>query len=417
MLLLHHLSELLPTLQQDPTPATSLVSRLTNVPDFSFKKVLEIDPKVDFVAGLRSQSIPINIVTVDLLGTTTSNIGSGEILATMNDVVYELIQQLLLTDEASLNLKIESLLDTLLTDSGHRSQLIWRRFLGDRDIYHTFFRICSLRAPVSLSHVRIDHTPDGQTLSQKKKTTAQSRLLSLISKIDDPQLRQSHHLDIEKAYGANSLLDFAVNKMVDYKFDVLMHLNLMQFFSEWLWESVWKDRAFKDKTQEPLPLDMSPALHYLQASGLHARTVSYYHSPTNPDSFDSRVLYSQAARYLQVYYIQHPEHAMAKHSYLLHRTLARISMVLQDTPSADLALRPPIDLKLLVALPHAALLLQQQHTSSNTPVYLQLPCTSNSAAVFDTLASLFNGRHPVKWGEEPSEIPRVVLRKGPAAAR
>lgn len=418
MLLLNHLSELLPTLQQDPTPATSLVSRLISGPDFYFRKVFDIDPRVDFVAGLKSQSIPINVVTVDLLQMAASDDGGGDILATMNEVVYELIKQLLLTSEASLNLEIEKLLDTLLTNSVYKSQLMWRRLLGDRDIYHTFFWICSLETPTNLSRVRMDQSLDGEKLSRNKKTTAQSRLLSLMSKIDDPQLRQSHHLDIEKAYAAKNLLDFAVNKMVDYRSDVLMHLNLMQFFTEWLWESVRKDRAFRAKTQEPLPLDMSPALHYLEASGLHARTASYYHSPTDPDSFTSGVLYTQAARYLRAYYIHHPGHAMAKHLYLLHRTLARISIVVQDKSSADLALRTPIDLKLLVALPHAALLLQQQHTSNNTPVYLQLPCTSNSAAVFDTLASLFDGcDRAIKWEEDLSQFSRVVLRRGPAAAR
>lgn len=106
---------------------------------------------------------------------------------------------------------------------------------------------------------------------------------------------------------------------------------------------------------------LSPALYYMQASGLHSRTASYYHSPTDPQTFESGVLYSQAARYLQTYYTLHAEHAMAKLPHLLNRTLARISMVLNNTAPSDLALRPPNDLKLLVALPRAALLLQQQH--------------------------------------------------------
>ena len=42
---------------------------------------------------------------------------------------------------------------------------------------------------------------------------------------------------------------------------------------------------------------------------------------------------------------------MTKRHYLLHRSIARISMVLQDMSPGDYALRPPVDLRLLVALP------------------------------------------------------------------
>ena len=57
--------------------------------------------------------------------------------------------------------------------------------------------------------------------------------------------------------------------------------------------------------------------------------------------------------------------------HLLHRTLARINIALQNTSLADFALRPPKDLRLLVALPRAALLLQEQHANGCIPVYLQ----------------------------------------------
>ena len=92
----------------------------------------------------------------------------------------------------------------------------------------------------------------------------------------------------------NSLLDFAVNQMVDYKRDVMMHLTLMQFFSEWILRS--KAQNLRSRTTMPSYPDSSPALHYMEASGLHARTVGYYHSPSEMDSFESKVLYSQAGR-------------------------------------------------------------------------------------------------------------------------
>ena len=42
---------------------------------------------------------------------------------------------------------------------------------------------------------------------------------------------------------------------------------------------------------------------------------------------------------------------MTKRHYLLHRSIARISMVLQDMSPGDYALRAPVDLRLLIALP------------------------------------------------------------------
>ena len=420
LVLLHHLSELLPVLQQDPSPATFLVRNLIDVPDFSFQKVLDIVPKIDFVAGLKSESFAINSITVELLEKAKNDNGDRGILASMNDVVQLLVQQLLLTDDAELHLKILKLLEDVLVKPGYSSPLMWRRILGDRNIYHNFFWICSLTPRLRTNEqdcIRIPQYTDGKGLGEKKRTIAQSRLLALIAKIDDPRIRQSHHLDIEKAYGSKNLLDFAVNRMVSYQRDALMHLTLIQFFADWLLESAWHERAFSDEAQRSSQLDVSPALYYMQASGLHARTASYYHSPTDTQSFDSLALYSQAGRYLEAYYFLHPQHALEKLPYLLNRTLTRISMVLQDIASADFALRPPNDLKLLIALPRAALLLQEQYRSGETPAYLRLLRTSDSAAVFETLASLFDGRHIINIGPVASERPTVTHPKGPAAAR
>ena len=75
----------------------------------------------------------------------------------------------------------------------------------------------------------------------------------------------------------------------------------------------------------------------------------------------------------------------------------------------------------LMSEKRAALLLKQQHGSDITPLYLQLPYTSNSPAIFDALAWLFNGRHYVE--KERSNIIdletdlEVTHYNNPAAAR
>lgn len=166
----------------------------------------------------------------------------------------------------------------------------------------------------------------------------------MLAQIDSPQLRQSHCSQIERTYNCKSLLHFAVDRMVDYKRDVIMHLGLMQFFVQWLRESTSHgsryasscprlrgccsshkiyataqrlpgcaiaDPGFISRFRETIP-DSSPALHYLQSIGLHARTAAYYHSPTGEATFDSQVLYSQAAHYLETYYLLYPKVRVTK---------------------------------------------------------------------------------------------------------
>lgn len=173
----------------------------------------------------------------------------------------------------------------------------------------------------------------------------QGRLLALLVKIDSPAIRQSHCSDIEKAADCKSLLDFALNKMVDYKQDVVAHLGLIQFFTDWLkvcsviscsgksgvyplererarwsYSVVENQLTLKQESLSHGPrfnnsMPDSPALYYLQASGLHARTADYYHSPNSStrcssqngsfQDYDSRVLYTQACHYLETYYVLH----------------------------------------------------------------------------------------------------------------
>ena len=75
--LLNGLSKLLPTLQQDPVPATGLVEMLIAVPEITFTDILDLEPKIDFVAGLISDSISFIVVTLKLLEKAKCNEGDG----------------------------------------------------------------------------------------------------------------------------------------------------------------------------------------------------------------------------------------------------------------------------------------------------------------------------------------------------
>ena len=75
--LLNGLSKLLPTLQQDPVPATTLVQMLIAVPEITFTDILDLEPKINFVAGLISDSISFKVVTLELLKKAKYNEGDG----------------------------------------------------------------------------------------------------------------------------------------------------------------------------------------------------------------------------------------------------------------------------------------------------------------------------------------------------
>lgn len=105
---------------------------------------------------------------------------------------------------------------------------MWRRMFGDRDVYRLFFSIPSLK----------DKTG---TLGKKEKSIAQARLMAFIPRIgqlDWNYVLRSHHEDVEREFGLQvgneGLLDFVALHLVDYKNDVLIHMNLLQFFADLL---------------------------------------------------------------------------------------------------------------------------------------------------------------------------------------
>ncbi|KAL8826621.1 MAG: hypothetical protein Q9191_003685 [Dirinaria sp. TL-2023a] len=388
MTLLNQLSELLPALQQDPTPAADLVGALIRPESFDFKKVLSIQPKVNFVTGLCAPSPPINMVTLDLLRKASSNSSDVGIVAGMPDVVKSLIKIWLCTEDVAVHQRAHSLLEDFLIGP-HGSELMWRRLLVDKDIYGSIFEICR---PLRL-------LKDGQTGS-RDRTIAQGRLLALVAKVDCLSIRISQYPEIEQQYGVDCLLDFAVLVMVDYEADLLMHMTLIQFFSDWLCES--SKAASTANSQLPSSEAItSPALDYLIGKGLHSRTISYFTQASSRDSLNDRNLYSQAAGYLQTYFSYYPDHALGPGRETLKSAFARISDVLDRTSPGTFVGSPPyIELGVLASAPRVALLARD----FASPSLLKLPIQPPSAAVFTTLANLFSGSGQQGSGKAASRI-------------
>lgn len=366
---------------------TALVETLIRPQRFSFDQVLDIQPAIDFAAGLASPSPPINSVTLSLLLKASHGRGHSEIVAGRPEAVAALIRLWLCTPDIAVADKAQRvLLGLLQAYDVHTAEgaglpqgrvfyegLMWRRVFRDRDIYGSIFALCSLATAGR----------EGQP-SKREKTTAQARLLDLILQIDCEALRTSQFPDIEEQYGVKNggLLDFAALYMVDYKDDVLMHMTLIDFYAKFL-SSKYHSRSIVDCSS-----DSSKALDFLAEKGLHARSMSYYLEPNNK-SLDSTWLYNSSANYISAYCSNYPAHLLNTSSSIVDIVHTRLWGAFDDISSSQWAqnMAPKNDLHVLVSLPRIALL---QNIDRFSPLFLIRAWPANADAL-GALAMVFHG--------------------------
>lgn len=343
--LITQLAELLPRLQQDPTPITHMVEKLISPATFTFSRVLAIRPTIDFVAGLSAPVPSINLITLSLLKKASLVKSDSDIVAGRPSVVAALVRLWLCTTDTEVAHRSHQTLTQLLmvgresasTRSLFDENLMWRRLFRDRDIYGSIFALCSLKT-LGL---------DGQ-LSKSGKTTAQGRLLDLLLLIDSEPVRRSQFPDIESSYGVTDadeggLLTFATVHMIDFTNDPIMHVILINFCTEFL--------------RSPSPMsDSSKAIDFLvKAGGLHSRIISYYTNPAPIDTLHPDFVYAPAAFYVSAYAQYCPSHLLGDSS-VLESILKRLSMLF-NVPSPPA--QPP-DFTVLETLPKAALQTEPQ---------------------------------------------------------
>lgn len=238
--LIVRLSGLLTQPQQDSSPIIRLLSNL--VEPLTFTDVLSLQPPVDFVAGLDVGALPFNLLVLKILKKAARNAKDAALLAGIPGVLQALVKLWLSTSDMGVS-EISSavLLDLLKIDkeksgvhvhgvgddalqSGGQG-LVWRRLFGDKDVYSLLYSIASFASN------------NGDGLSKREKSVAQARLLSLLPEVgtlDWDYLIRSHHSEIETTYGVperQGLLLFASTCLVDFKDDVLLHMNLIQFYA------------------------------------------------------------------------------------------------------------------------------------------------------------------------------------------
>ena len=237
--LLNRLSELLSTIQQDPSPATSLIDALIESSTFTFDDVLAIRPEVNFLQGLQVNNASINLTTLGLLGKAQTTSSGIAFVANQPSIVAALIRLWLCIKETEVATKCQKILkELLLADAGDEDleesgdlsrSLLWRRIFRDQDVYGLIFSICSFKNPQGLP-------PDDQ-LSKARKTLAQTRLLDLLPALKHAKpLWSSQYHDLERQYGVEQggLLEFAVLYMIDDKDDLLVHMSFLDFCSSYL---------------------------------------------------------------------------------------------------------------------------------------------------------------------------------------
>lgn len=382
------LSALLPTLQQDPTPAVNLLLRL--VKDYTYGDVLKLG-NIPFTDGLAvgEHMFAYNRLIITILGKATANSADAASVAGMLDTVLALVRLWLCTSDTGVAMQSSQLLlDLLNVDQEIKADpdahvpsggqgLIWKRIFGDRDVYRTFFEACSLTGPSSVK------------LSKSQRTLAQARLMEWLPRVgamDWSAISRSHHEDVEKEYKVEGgLLDFAAIHMVDVKDDVLMYRCLIDFFSDLLQSTRPHTRIAGTATD-------SVGLRYLISTGLHARTAALYLQlpGTQLDPLESMFLYGPAGNYIATYASNYPEHFLA--SQMPTQVLVRLGAALDLSPAKWAhAESPKHDLHVVASLPRKTLLMTAGTANWRSSPLSLLPTKATNPDVLNTLATVFHG--------------------------
>ncbi|KAL1636567.1 hypothetical protein SLS56_001152 [Neofusicoccum ribis] len=409
--LLGHLTRLLSCLQQDPTPVIQLVTKVGD--PFDFDAIRSLEPPIDFTGALVLAATPYHALALHTLEKAARDLRHAEYIASYPNAITRLIYLWLATDDIGTAERASSVLFQLLkvdqdpadvmgiesapdsisnsnphtaadvptsgTSASYGTGFVWKRVFGDKDIYKLFFCLCGAK---SATH----GIPD---LTRAQKTVAQARLMSWIPKVGAlswEAITRSHHPQIEQDYGLKShgLLDFIALHIVDYDGDILMHISLMEFFSDLL-------KTCSQPSKHTASHHASNALEYLKSRGLHDRTLSYFLNPSAHESFEISYLYGPAANYLATYASNYPTDFEA--SDFKTATLRRLMNVFSSIKPAQWVHgeSPRHDLHILASLPRTTLLADSTAIWVSTPLSLVPGSRSTNSDALHTLATIFHG--------------------------
>ncbi|KKK17541.1 hypothetical protein P175DRAFT_0528306 [Aspergillus ochraceoroseus IBT 24754] len=395
--LLTQVSQLLPVLQEDPTPVTTLCIKAAAY--FSFAELRSVNPPIDFIAGVRAPSPPVNLLALTLLSKAGHRPSDAAIVAGDPELVKSLVELWLSTSSTAvaqaafdaLWALLEVDLANNLENGGHPEDssggqgLMWRRVFTDRDVYGRLFSFCSL-------------TDDGPgSLPKREKTVSQGRLMGFLVKAG--QLRwdlisSSQIADVEARHKSQSLLHFAACEMVD-KNDVLMHMTQLNFFRDLL--GIEAPNLMSHTTMQSTSTFSSPALDFLISHQLHSTLLGYYVDESKLDPIDLNYLCGPIMAYVAQYAQLYPNHFLQIPPALLDRIVSRVdaSLMISSSQWAHGPI-PSGQLNVLACLPRV--LLVEANRKGTNPV-MALPTNPPIQEVFDALAKIFHGPPKVKLAD------------------
>lgn len=390
--LLSQISALLPVLQEDPEPLTTLAIRATSY--FSFTDLRAVNPPINLVAGFKAPSPPINLLALSLLAKAGQASSDAAIVAGDSGLVTALVELWLSTSSTAVAQAAFDALWALLevdlasplekgeyeqtNEDGHVGQgLMWRRLFTDKDVYGVLFALCSLQKDAP-----------GE-LSKRERTVAQGRLMGLLVKAGRLRwdiVSKSHVSEIEKKYQSKSLMHFAACQMVDQS-DVLMHMTLLGFFRELL-EIQAPGLAARSYVQSASTFS-SPALDFLISEDLHSNVLEYYLNESTLDPVDLVYLSGPIMGYMAKYAELYPNHLLQNSPTVLEGIISRISRAVA-IPSVQWAHGevPTGHLAILASLPRV-LLIEAGKNGSNP--LLSIPTNPPNEEALNALGRVFHG--------------------------
>ncbi|THC95723.1 hypothetical protein EYZ11_004801 [Aspergillus tanneri] len=389
--LLTHISQLLPLLQEDPSPVTTLATKATTY--FSFTELRSIDPPIDFIAGFKAPSPPINLLALSLLSKAGKVPSDAAIVAGDSKLVASLVDLWLSTSStavaqaaldaiwALLEIDLASPLENGISHDGDETVggqgLMWRRMFTDKGVYGRLFSFCDLA----------DDTQG--SLPRREKTLAQGRLMGFLVKAGRLRwdiISSSQIPEVEARHSSKSLLHFAACQMVDQS-DVLMHMTLLNFFHDLL--EIDAPGLMARTFVQSASTFSSPALDFLIAHNLHTTLLGYYLDESKLDPVDLNYLCGPIMAYVAQYAELYPNHFLQNPQSLLDRILSRIaaSLAISSSQWAHGPI-PSGQLNVLSCLPRVMLV--EASKQGVNPV-LALPTSPASKEALDALGKILHG--------------------------
>ncbi|OCK92576.1 uncharacterized protein K441DRAFT_569433 [Cenococcum geophilum 1.58] len=400
--LFFQLTQLLPKLQQDPSPLNHFIPKLTA--PYSFDQVKELD----FCIGLELSVKPFHYLVLSFLGKAAASGNDAENLASKPDVVRALVRLWLCTDDTGIASKAGNLLLELLKvsrnlpgglspkgESTYGRGPMWKRLFEDKDVYSLFFVFCSLRAQ-----------PLGEEVapSKRDKTIAQARIMEWLPRVgalDWDTITKSHHPDVEKKAGLNDregLLHFATMKMADHRNDILMHISLINFFTDLI--ATVKTVATQTSS------DSSLSLEFLKEQGLHTQMINLVVLDNN--SIEQTFLRGPASNYVSIYASTYPENYESSRDMKI--TQARLNYTIGNCK--------PEDLHILASVPRTSLVpkISTGLAWDECPM-LSIPIKMTNPDALKTLATVFHGPIEPEITYPPVDTSSTPLTVQPALTR